>query len=98
MLLELTDYAYVKMLHLWADLTLEGKVLSKIFQRNGVLLSDVTAGVEDCEKAISKLATSSGRWMRAFEKDYDRAKLALDGIELHSIDAGTTRLLLAVSK
>ena len=88
LLLELTDYAYVKGLHFWADITAQGKMISKIFQRNGVLLSDVTAGVEDAEHTVSQLPTKPGPWMKAFEKDYDSDRLALDGIELHSIEAG----------
>ena len=91
MLLELTDYAYVAALAFWADITTLGKILSKIFQRDHVLLSDVTSGVEDSEEAMGKLATSPGRWMLAFATDYDDTKLALDGIELHSIGPGKTQ-------
>ena len=88
LLLELTDYAYVKGLHFWADITAQGRCISKLFQGSGVLLSDVTSGIEDAESAVSKLATASGPWMKAFEKDYDSDRLALDGIELHLIEAG----------
>ena len=59
-----------------------------------MLLSDVTAGVEDVERDVGKLQTVPGPWMRAFETDYDPAKLALDGIELHSIAAGKTEYAL----
>ena len=90
LLLELTDYGYVKTLFFWADITSQGKVLSKIFQRDNVLLSDITSGVEDSEHAVGKLATTPGRWMCAFTKDYDAARLALDGIELHSAQGGET--------
>jgi len=84
----MTDYAYVCGLHFWADITTQGKIISKIFQRDGVLLSDVTTGVEDAEYTVGKLATVPGKWMSAFDTDYDRAKLALDGIELHSVPSG----------
>eukprot|EP00966_Prymnesium_polylepis_P081264 1882804-Prymnesium_polylepis.1 len=89
LLLELTDYVYVKGLHFWADVTAQGaKVISKIFQRNGVLLSDVTAGIEESEHAVRQLPNKSGPWMKAFEKDCDTDRLALDGIELHDIATG----------
>eukprot|EP00966_Prymnesium_polylepis_P073894 1715020-Prymnesium_polylepis.1 len=39
----LTRYSYVKTLAFWVDATAEGKVVSKIFQRSGLLLSDITA-------------------------------------------------------
>ena len=77
-------------LHFWADVTTQGKILSKVFQRDHVLISDVTAGVEDSESAVRALATNPGVWMRAFMQDYDAAKLALDGIELHSSNEGKT--------
>ena len=64
-------------------------MISKVFQRNGVLLSDVTASVEDAEYTMDKLTRTPGRWMKAFEKDYDPDRLALDGIELHTIEEGT---------
>ena len=58
---KMTSYRYVKTLHFWADLCAEGKVLSKTMQTNGVLISDVTSGVEDCIAAVGKLVRSS-RW------------------------------------
>jgi hypothetical protein len=45
LLKRMTQYKYVKTLAFWCDVTNEGKGLSKLFQRNGVLLSDVTCGV-----------------------------------------------------
>ena len=88
---KLTRYRYVKTLHFWTDLSSEGKVLSKILQQTGVLISDVTGGVEDCCSAVKKLSSSSeGPWMKAFTKDFDSVEARLDGIELSGIDAGET--------
>ena len=85
---KMTKYSYVKMLHAWTDLCSEGKVLSKILQRNGVLISDVTSGVEDCVEAIGALTSSNGTWMQAFETDYDKGEERLDGISLSDVAEG----------
>ena len=88
---KMTKFSYVKMLHAWADLCSEGKVLSKLLQRNGVLISDVTTGVEDCIAAVGKLAAPSspgGVWMKAFASDYDSGEERLDGISLSDVVAG----------
>ena len=69
----------VKVLHFWADITTHGKVLSKTLQRSDVLLSELTAGVEDAEAHIGKLSQSPGRWMKVFDTDFDAARLELDG-------------------
>ena len=85
---KLTEYSYVKFLHFWADLNQEGKLLSKMFQCDGVLLSDVTSGVEDCISAVRKLRRTPGPWMMAFEKDYDSIEMKLDGISLVNTTTG----------
>ena len=84
----LTRYAYVKALAFWVDVTSEGKVLSKLFQRNGVLLSDVTSGVEDSISSVTALATSPGSFMKGLSKDHDAANQTLYGTELSGCEAG----------
>ena len=54
-----------------------------------MLISDVTAGVEDCIDAVKRLGSSSpGEWMKAFTRDFDAGEGRLDGLELHDISAG----------
>ena len=87
---KMTKYSYVKTLHFWADLCSEGKILSKTLQRSGVLISDVTSGVEDCLTNVQKLSSPSspGPWMKAFLTDFDAGEGRLDGIELSGIEEG----------
>jgi len=85
---KMTKYSYVKTLHFWADLCSEGKILSKTLQRSGVLISDVTSGVEDCLTNVQKLSSSPGTWMKAFLTDFDAVEGRLDGIELSGIEEG----------
>ena len=45
---------------------MEGKVVSKLFQKSGVLLSDVTSGVEDSISSITELKNKPGPFMIGF--------------------------------
>ena len=87
---KMTKYSYVKTLHFWADICSEGKILSKTLQRSGVLISDVTSGVEDRLTNVQKLSSSSspGQWMKAFLTDFNAGEGRLHGIELSGITEG----------
>ena len=63
----LTRYSYIKTLAFWVDLTAQGKIVSKIFQRSGLLLSDVSSGVEDAVAAIAKLKKEPGIFMKGLD-------------------------------
>ena len=84
----LTRYAYVKMLAFWVDAMAEGKVVSKIFQRDGLLLSEVTSGIEDSVQSISALKGTPGTFMAGLIKDFDPINETLYGRELSSITEG----------
>ena len=89
MLLErLTRYSYVKALAFWVDVTAQGKVVSKIFQRNGLLLSDITSGVEDSVDSIAALEGTPGPFMTGFKQDFDPKNETLYGRELSSVATG----------
>jgi hypothetical protein len=84
----LTRYSYVKTLAFWVDVTQQGKVVSKLFQRNGLLLSDITSGVEDSVDAIGALKGTAGPFMKGFVKDFDTSNETLYGRELSDISTG----------
>ena len=84
----LTSYKYVKALSFWIDATAEGKVMSKVLQANGVLLSDVTRSVEDCVEGIDALPSFPGKYMSAFAHEYDAANETLFGHELSDVASG----------
>jgi hypothetical protein len=84
----LTRYSYMKTLTFWVDVTQQGKVISKLFQRNGLLLSDITSGVEDSVDVIGALKGTAGPFMKGFVKDFDTANETLYGRELSSISTG----------
>jgi len=84
----LTRYAYVKTLAFWVDATAEGKVVSKLFQRSGLLISDVTSGVEDSVDSIGSLKETPGAFMKGLVNDYDATNLTLYGRELSNIEEG----------
>ena len=86
----LTPYQYVKTLAFWVDATSEGKIMSKLFQSSGVLLSDVMSGVEDAVDAIKALNATNGMYMAAIAKDYDTANETLYGHELADVANGQT--------
>ena len=65
----MTRYSYVKTLAFWVDVTSEGKAVSKLFQHSGLLLSDVTSGVEDSVAAIAALASKPGPFMEGLTSD-----------------------------
>ena len=84
----LTRYSYIKTLAFWVDLTAQGKIVSKIFQRSGLLLSDVSSGVEDAVAAIAKLKKEPGIFMKGLDKDFDATHQTLHGRELSGIADG----------
>jgi hypothetical protein len=88
LLTRLTKYRYVKSLAFWVDITLEGKVMSKLFQRDGVILSDVTSGVEDAISAIKVLASTPAKFMKGLTADFDPQNETLFGTELSDVASG----------
>jgi len=84
----LTRYKYVKALAFWVDVTSEGKVLSKLFQRNNLLISDVTSGVENSVSAVVNLKDTPGTLMTALVNDFDTDNETLYGTELSDIATG----------
>lgn len=84
----LTRFSYVATLAFWVDATFEGKALSKLFQKNGVLLSDVTSGVEDSISSISALKVTPGPFMKGFAKDFDDANESFYGFLLSDVNGG----------
>jgi hypothetical protein len=96
LLKRLTRYSYVKTLAYWVDVTAEGKVVSKLFQRNGLLLSDITSGVEDSVSAIDALKTTPGAFMTGLVADFDlpssdqitHGQQALRGRDLTDVASG----------
>ena len=90
LLKRLTQYKYVKMLAFWVDVTAEGKAMSKLFQKSGVLLSDMTRGVEDAISAITLLQQTAGPYMTGLLTDFDAANETLFGISLSDVAGGQT--------
>ena len=88
LLLRLTRFDYVVTLAFWVDATLEGKKLSKLFQTNNLLLSEVTSGIEDSVSSIQTLDGTSGKFMEGFTTDFDSANETLFGIELSHVADG----------
>ena len=84
----MTRFGYVKALAFWVDVTSEGKRVSKLFQKSGVLLSDVTSGVEDGIDSITALAKSPGPFMKGFMQDFDAANETLYGTDLSGVADG----------
>ena len=84
----LTRYSYVFALAYWVDITAEGKVVSKLFQSDGLLLSDITGGVEDSVAAIERLGTTPGAFTQGLAKDFDSANKTLYGHELSDVAEG----------
>ena len=84
----LTRYSYVKTLAFWTDVTAEGKVVSKLFQRDGLLISDVTQGVEDSVHDISALKATPGPFMKGLVKDFVPTHQSLYGRELSGVEEG----------
>ena len=84
----LTRYAYVKTLAFWVDATAQGKVVSKLFQKDGLLLSEVTSGVEDAVDAIDRLKVTPGAFMDGLLEDFDDANQTLYGRELSEVTEG----------
>ena len=97
LLARLTSYSYLKTLAFWVDVTLEGKVVSKLFQKSGVLLSDVTSGVEDSISSITELKKKPGSFMVGFNKDYDNINESLYGFALTSVEEGEESYQLMLS-
>jgi hypothetical protein len=93
----LTRYSYVKTLAFWVDATYEGKGVSKLFQKSGVLLSDLTTGVEDSIDSISALAKTPSRFLLGFEKDFDSANQTLYGTELSDVVSGEEEYQIMLS-
>lgn len=88
LLKRMTQYKYVKTLAFWVDITAEGKAMSKLFQKSGVLLSDMTRGVEDSISAISSFVQAGGPYMNGFITDYDTANETLLGISVSDVTGG----------
>ena len=84
----LTRYSYVKALAFWVDVTAQGKIVSKLFQRSDLLMSDITSGVEDSVAAIAKLKEAPGSFMKGLAKDFDAAHETLYGRELSGMEEG----------
>lgn len=93
----LTRYSYVKTLAFWVDATAEGKTVSKLFQRNNLLLSDITSGVEDSVDAIMRLNMVPGVFMQGLVKDFDSSHETLYGHELSDIVAGKVAYTLMLA-
>ena len=93
----LTRYGYVKTLAFWVDVTSEGKKVSKLFQRNNLLMSDITSGVEDSVSAIGALKTVNGDFMKGLIEDFDTINETLYGRELSDIPSGEEAYLTMLS-
>ena len=85
---QLTRYSYVKTLAFWVDATALGKIVSKLFQRSDLLMSDITSGIEDSVAAIAKLKKEPGSFMKGLAKDYDATHRTLYGRELSGVAEG----------
>ena len=93
LLKRMAQFKYVQTLAFWVDLTAEGKIISKMFQRSNVLLSDVTSGVEDSIDAITRLETRLGNFMKGFSTDFVDTHETLYGIELSDVAGGKTEFV-----
>ena len=85
----LTRYKYIKALAFWVDVrrararyAVEG---TKLFQRNQVMLSDVTQGVEGSISSISDLKTTPGDFMQGLSSDFDEKNQTLFNTELTNV-------------
>ena len=93
----MTRYSYVKTLAFWVDVTSEGKAVSKLFQHSGLLLSDVTSGVEDSVAAIAALASKPGPFMEGLTSDFNEIHETLYGSELTNVTDGEEAYKLMLS-
>ena len=78
----------MKTLAFWVDVTAQGKIISKLFQSSGLLISDITSGVEDSVDAISALKETPDAFMQGLTADCDTANQTLYGRELSGIKEG----------
>ena len=65
------------------------KAISKIFQTNGLLFSDVTLGLEESMANLRKLQQKPGKWLSVFNSDFNPSSQTFDGHELNSVSEGT---------